>query len=186
MVSISLWYSLVEDSLLSEENTSFVKRLDMSEKRESIYQSENSFVIKRPNLSYSELVENESNLSLVISKYHPAERRSSHPVNSDINFSGESSILKDVQSFVDFNNISLSEITESSSITTVSPTQHPNPTNPPQPNENETPDETVNPTDMSYETLLRWEQSQGSVLDDKWKQIRQQVLEVWVTYETDE
>ena len=36
----------------------------------------------------------------------------------------------------------------------------------------------VNPADMSYESLLRWEQAQGGVLDEKWKKVRESVMAV--------
>ena len=158
----------MEDSILSEEEsgTPFMKRLDLTEKRDSLCLSEtNSFIGKRPNLNFSEIEESETSVSLVISKLNQSGLRASNPIQSDISFS-ESSLLRDTHSVVNFNNISLSEISESPSILN-------NPTPPPVSNP-----PVENPADMSYESLLRWEQAQGGVLDEKWKSIRQSVLDV--------
>lgn len=40
------------------------------------------------------------------------------------------------------------------------------------------PNEEMNPADLSYEALLRWEQQQGGVLDERWNEMRESAMRV--------
>ena len=71
-------------------------------------------------------------------------------------------MLNDVATNVNFEAISISGINES----TVSETRL------------SAEREEGNPEDLSYEALLRWEQQQGGVLDERWERIRDSVLHV--------
>ena len=79
------------------------------------------------------------------------------------------SIIHDVAAAVNFDGISLSGINESSvSETRLSAAGA----------DSAVANEAVNPADLSYEALLRWEQQQGGVLDERWSEMRESVLQV--------
>lgn len=79
------------------------------------------------------------------------------------------SIIRDVVPAVNFDGISLSGINESSiSETRLSAAGA----------DSAVPNEEVNPADLSYEALLRWEQQQGGVLDERWNEMREATMRV--------
>lgn len=166
----------MEDSLLSEEDStpgrlSFPQRLQFSGKRDSLCLSEkNSFIGKREALNFSGIdMNSDTNISLNLSALNRTPVHSIiDGIEPSIQNGNDASILKDLGSTVNFNNISLSEINDSSSIMNTSTIQQ-------QPTMNQ-----ENPDEMSYESLLRWEQAQGGVLDEKWKSIQKEVLEVGI------
>ena len=170
----------MEDSLIVDD--SFTTPVNRNQKRDSFLPSDgSSFVIKRRNLNDSVFGENSAtNLSLNLSALNRSGVQ-----NRDLSFqncsiiSGDkgSSLLPDT-SMVNFDAISLSGINDSTSIMQIeseAPATFPAPS--------------VNPEEMSYETLLRWEQTRGGVLDEKWKEIRVSVLKVfflWFFYDLED
>ena len=84
------------------------------------------------------------------------------------------SIIRDVVPAVNFDGISLSGINESSiSETRLSAAGA----------DSAVPNEEVNPADLSYEALLRWEQQQGGVLDERWNEMRESTMRVRIERE---
>lgn len=180
----------VEDSLITEEVPTTPQRA--SDKRTSAALHDTpSFLLKRRSVAESLLDDNsEFSLSLNVSGLNqsgvahplPSGREISFHSCSSIAADGTSSLLRDVATSVNFNDISLSGISESGSA--VGPAAQSGAgeatqagvvgeANPVAVND-------VNPADMSYESLLRWEQAQGGVLDEKWKRVREGVMEVGV------
>lgn len=162
--------------MLSEEDStpgrlSFPKRLQLSGKRDSLCLSEkNSFLGKREALNFSGIdMNSDTNISLNLSALNQVPAHSIVDENEpSIQNENDVSVLRELGSTVNFNNISLSEINDSSSILSVSVIQQQSTIN------------QENPDEMSYESLLRWEQAQGGVLDEKWKSIQKEVLEVGI------
>ena len=161
-----------------------------------------SFLVKRRNVAESLIDDNsEFSLSLNVSALNQSGLKHSVANAREISFrscssirneDSASSLLRDVTSTVNFNEISLSGISESGTNASlqspasrrasgVNPDVNPD-TNPdvnPDTSQNANPNTSnINPEDMSYETLLRWEQAQGGVLDEKWKKMRESVLRV--------
>ena len=86
------------------------------------------------------------------------------------------SIIRDVVPEVNFDGISLSGINESSiSETRLSAAGA----------DSAVPNEEVNPADLSYEALLRWEQQQGGVLDERWNEMRESTMRVRIEREVE-
>ena len=86
------------------------------------------------------------------------------------------SIIRDVVPAVNFDGISLSGINESSiSETRLSAAGA----------DSAVPNEEVNPADLSYEALLRWEQQQGGVLDERWNEMRESTMRVRIEREVE-
>ena len=157
-----------------------------------------SFLAKRRNVAESLIDDNsEFSLSLNVSALNQSGLKHSVANTREISFrscssirneDSASSLLRDVTSTVNFNEISLSGISESGTNASLqSPASRRasgvnpdvNPDMNPDTSQNANPNTTnINPEDMSYETLLRWEQAQGGVLDEKWKKMRESVLRV--------
>lgn len=176
----------VEDSLITEEVPTTPQRA--SDKRTSAALHDTpSFLLKRRSVAESLLDDNsEFSLSLNVSGLNqsgvahplPSGREISFHSCSSIAADGTSSLLRDVATSVNFNDISLSGISESGSA--VGPAAQSGVGEANQVAVND-----VNPADMSYESLLRWEQAQGGVLDEKWKRVRESVMEVGVRGESE-
>ena len=140
-----------------------------------------SFLAKRRNVAESLIDDNsEFSLSLNVSALNQSGLKHSVANTREISFRSCSSIRNDVTSTVNFNEISLSGISESGTNASLqSPASRRASGVNPDANQNANPNTSnINPEDMSYETLLRWEQAQGGVLDEKWKKMRESVLQV--------
>lgn len=176
----------VEDSLITEEVPTTPQRA--SDKRTSAALHDTpSFLLKRRSVAESLLDDNsEFSLSLNVSGLNqsgvahplPSGREISFHSCSSIAADGTSSLLRDVATSVNFNDISLSGISESGSAVGPAAQSGVGEAHPAAVND-------VNPADMSYESLLRWEQAQGGVLDVKWKRVRESVMEVGVRGESE-
>lgn len=108
------------------------------------------------------------------SSLHLSGQRASKPPQ-DFSFQSLSlqendpSIINDVAATVNFDGISLSGINDSSvSETHLSAAEA----------DIAAGNEPINPADLSYEALLRWEERQGGVLDDRWSEMRESVMRV--------
>ena len=177
----------VEDSLITEEVPTTPQRA--SDKRTSAALHDTpSFLLKRRSVAESLLDDNsEFSLSLNVSGLNQSGVAHPLPSGRDISFhscssiaaDGTSSLLRDVATSVNFNDISLSGISESGSAVGPAAQSGVGEANPAAVGEaNQAAVNDVNPADMSYESLLRWEQAQGGVLDEKWKRVREGVMEV--------
>ena len=184
----------VEDSLITEEVPTTPQRA--SDKRTSAALHDTpSFLLKRRSVAESLLDDNsEFSLSLNVSGLNqsgaahplPSGREISFHSCSSIAADGTSSLLRDVATSVNFNDISLSGISESGSAVGPAAQSGVGEANPAAVGEaNQAAVNDVNPADMSYESLLRWEQAQGGVLDEKWKRVREGVMEVGVRGESE-
>lgn len=167
----------MEDSLIAEEVPTTPQR--PSDKRSSILHDTPSFLVKRRDLTESLLDDNsEFSLSLNVSALNQSGLAQGLPSGKEVSFhscssivENGSSLLGDVGTVVNFNDISLSGINESDSVVAPTPSVVVD-ANPASAMGD------VNPADMSYESLLRWEQAQGGVLDEKWKKVRESVMAV--------
>lgn len=178
----------MEDSLVVEDEITTPKRNSL------LLNEAPSFLVKRRNVAESLIDDNsEFSLSLNVSALNQSGLKHSVANAREISFrscssirneDSASSLLRDVTSTVNFNEISLSGISESGTNASLqSPASRRasgvNPDVNPDANQNANPNTSnINPEDMSYETLLRWEQAQGGVLDEKWKKMRESVLRV--------
>lgn len=149
----------------------------ISKKRESLEPS--SFLAKRQ-ATTSVLEENsEVSLSLNVSTLncsglrHPVRELSFRSCSSIISDGGDSSLLRDVNPAVNFKSISFSDIQDET------PPQHT------QEHPIDTMDVEMNLDDMSYSALLRLEQNQKGVLDDRWREVHDDVVNVHVVDRSD-
>ena len=174
----------MEDSLVVEDEITTPKRNSL------LLNEAPSFLAKRRNVAESLIDDNgEFSLSLNVSALNQSGLKHSVANTREISFrscssirneDSASSLLRDVTSTVNFNEISLSGISESGTNASLqSPASRRASGVNPDANQNANPNTSnINPEDMSYETLLRWEQAQGGVLDEKWKKMRESVLQV--------
>ena len=174
----------MEDSLVVEDEITTPKRNSL------LLNEAPSFLAKRRNVAESLIDDNsEFSLSLNVSALNQSGLKHSVANTREISFrscssirneDSASSLLRDVTSTVNFNEISLSGISESGTNASLqSPASRRASGVNPVVNQNANPNTSnINPEDMSYETLLRWEQAQGGVLDEKWKKMRESVLRV--------
>lgn len=160
--------SIVEDSLMLDDLPITPKRELQSKQDSSVFPESPSFIAKRCNLSTT-LLDDTHDASLLVNQttLNLSGQRSSSPVKevsfrSSSGLEASNSMLNDVATNVNFEAISISGINES----TVSETRL------------SAEREEGNPEDLSYEALLRWEQQQGGVLDERWERIRDSVLHV--------
>ena len=160
--------SIVEDSLMLDDLPITPKRELQSKQDSSVFPESPSFVAKRCNLNNT-LLDDTHDASLLVNQttLNLSGQRSSSLVKevsfrSSSGLEASNSMLNDVATNVNFEAISISGINES----TVSETRL------------SAEREEGNPEDLSYEALLRWEQQQGGVLDERWERIRDSVLHV--------
>ena len=165
----------VDDSLVVFETPNTKEKI--SKKRESLEPS--SFLAKRQ-ATTSVLEENsEVSLSLNVSTLncsglrHPVRELSFRSCSSIISDGGDSSLLRDVNPAVNFKSISFSDIQDET------PLQHT------EEHPIDTMDVEMNLDDMSYSALLRLEQNQKGVLDDRWREVHDDVVNVHVVDKSD-
>ena len=158
---------VVEDSLLLFDSPSPKEKV--SKKRDSVEPS--SFLVKRQ--ATSVLEENsEVSLSLNVSTLncsglrHPVGELSFRNCSSIVSDGGDSSLLRDINPAINFKSISFSDINDETS------SQHTeeHPIN--------AGDVEMNLDNMSYSALLRLEQNQKGVLDDRWHEVHDEVVNV--------
>ena len=161
---------VVEDSLLLFDSPSSKEKV--SKKRDSLEPS--SFLAKRQATSILE-ENSEVSLSLNVSTLncsglrHPVGELSFRNCSSIVSEGGDSSLLRDINPAINFKSISFSDIHDEI------PSQHTeeHPIN--------AVDVEMNLDDMSYSALLRLEQNQKGVLDDRWHEVHDEVVSVWST-----
>ena len=129
--------------------------------------------------------ENSQCSSLVIGNrpQHPSRNPSRNPHGNFVGIGNEgdsASFLNDQTSAVNFNDISLSEITDHTNSMNESAisTRNQNQDQDQDQNQNQNQNQIVNVDGMTYEEVLEWEQSQMSELDKRWMKIHDSVVEV--------
>lgn len=155
---------VVEDSLV---------QLDTPHPSKRVITPSTSFLSKRPTMASGILEENsELSLALDTSTLHLSGPRRSTCVqepslrscSSILSDGGDSSLLRDVEPAIDFASLSFSDASQENAA-----------------NEANAADIAAVAPDvdaMSYSALLRLEQQQGGVLDDRWAEVRSEVIDV--------
>ena len=155
---------VVEDSLV---------QLDTPRPSKRVITPSSSFLSKRPTMASGILEENsELSLALDTSTLHlsgprrstGAQEPSLRSCSSILSDGGDSSLLRDVEPAIDFASLSFSDAShenaandmDAAAVAAVAP----------------------DVDDMSYSALLRLERQQGGVLDDRWAEVREDVIKV--------